>query len=205
MHFLCAGWQPVCTALIVAGCLLWASSAPVSAEPSGSGDKAGPDPDRTIVVAQSRSRKPRRTRASRKAQARAAATAIQKEQLDPVDAARYEAARNVCRAMLAGKPIEYTLAEPHERSPCVIAAPVRVTKVGSDAVRLKPGVLIDCRLAVALVEWVDRVVQPAAREVFGLPVKEIVSASGYVCRPKQPDRCKVERARLRQGHRYLRL
>ncbi len=86
--------------------------------------------------------------------------------------------------MLAGKPIEYTLAEPHERSPCVIAAPVRVTKVGSDAVRLKPGVLIDCRLAVALVEWVDRVVQPAAREVFGLPVKEIVSASGYVCRPR---------------------
>ena len=144
----------------------------------------------TIKLAQSRRRSNQRPHGSRRRARRGAqpnnAKRAPAAKLDPIDAARYEAGKDVCRAMLAGKPIRFTLAPPREVLPCAIAAPVRVTRVAG--VEIKPPVLNDCIVAVALLAWINDVVRPAARGTIETKINTIISASGYVCRTRNSAR-----------------
>jgi hypothetical protein len=50
-------------------------------------------------------------------------------------------------------------------------------------VALRPAAVLRCEMIPAVELWLERVVQPAARRSFGLPVVELKVASSYGCRP----------------------
>lgn len=83
---------------------------------------------------------------------------------------------------------ETVVAEPQEAISdargCRIADPLSVTAMGQDPVRLKPAALISAELVPLLLGWVDKVVQPAARNHFSVPVEGLVVSSSYVCRTR---------------------
>ncbi|MGE0629374.1 MAG: extensin family protein [Hyphomicrobiaceae bacterium] len=182
-------WARIAAATGLVALATWAGSGLSLAERTHvrQGSPSAAQPEATtpeaMAVAQSARRKTRHRR-GKPARRRASRTPPERVVLDPIEAARAEAGRSACRVLLAGKPIEVSEAPAYEFPPCVIAGPVRVLSIGSDKVQVKPAALVDCRVADALIDWIDKVVQPAAIEELGSPVKAISSASGFVCRPR---------------------
>jgi len=88
-----------------------------------------------------------------------------------------------CLRLLAPVAADIELAEPIKKGACGSRAPLELRGLGNDRkVTFRPAPTMNCRLAAGVSRWVDEVLQPAAREVLGSPVKQIVGASSYSCR-----------------------
>lgn len=93
-----------------------------------------------------------------------------------------EAALMQCLAMLAPIEAEVVPLAPHAYGGCGTPAPVLLRSLGAEQkVALDPPLLVNCHVVVALSQWLERKVQPAARATFGSPVARI-KASSYACR-----------------------
>lgn len=88
-----------------------------------------------------------------------------------------------CLSLMAPISAEVTLEEPIRKGPCGSPAPLLLRSIGGSAkVKLNPAPTMNCRLAARFSQWVETVLQPAAREVLGSRITRIVGASSYACR-----------------------
>lgn len=98
---------------------------------------------------------------------------------------RIMAARRLCIARLAALRAEVEPLAPIRAGACGAPAPVRLARLGDDpAVAIDPPATLDCAMVAALDEWLARIVQPAARRLFGAPVTQLRNTSSYVCRKR---------------------
>jgi len=70
--------------------------------------------------------------------------------------------------------------KPKREGGCGYENAVKITAIGS--VKLRRPALVRCEVAARLEWWMRERVQPTAVQVFGQPIKEINSYSGYSCR-----------------------
>ncbi len=91
-----------------------------------------------------------------------------------------------CVRLLAPIASEVELAQPVRHEQCGAPAPVLVKRIGSGAnkVEINPPAELNCAMVVSLHAWVEKTLQPAAREALGSPVARLRNASGYVCRAR---------------------
>lgn len=75
--------------------------------------------------------------------------------------------------------------DPAESDPsgCSIPYPITIKSLGTE-IGLKPQAEMNCATAEAAAKFAKDVISPAARNVFGQPLKSISHASAYVCRPR---------------------
>jgi hypothetical protein len=79
--------------------------------------------------------------------------------------------------------IEYEMLPPIRRGICGTPAPILVKSIGSDPkVTISPPATINCKLAVALNDWLKEKVQPEAKKIFNQPVVKLRNAASYACR-----------------------
>jgi hypothetical protein len=87
-----------------------------------------------------------------------------------------------CVRLLGPIAAEIEVSEPLKKGECGAPAPVLLRSVGgADKVEFRPAVPLNCRMVVALHHWVEKGLQPAARELLGSPVTRISSGT-YSCR-----------------------
>ncbi|MBM3543725.1 MAG: extensin family protein [Alphaproteobacteria bacterium] len=92
-------------------------------------------------------------------------------------------ARAECDKLLAEMAIEYEALPPIRRGICGTPAPIRVKAIGSNPqVAISPPAIMNCKLAVALNDWLREKVQPEARKIFNQPVVRLRNAASYACR-----------------------
>jgi hypothetical protein len=96
------------------------------------------------------------------------------------------AALRECVRLLAPIAADLEVSEPVKRDQCGAPAPVALRRIGSgaDKVEISPPAVLNCRMVVALHGWVEKTLQPAAREALGSPIARLRHASGYVCRKR---------------------
>jgi hypothetical protein len=96
------------------------------------------------------------------------------------------AALRECVRLLAPIAADVEVGEPVKRDQCGAPAPVTVRRIGSgsDKVEFNPPAVLNCRMVVALHGWVEKTLQPAAREALGSPIARLRHASGYSCRKR---------------------
>lgn len=88
-----------------------------------------------------------------------------------------------CRQLLGDAGVRFVLASPRGAGACRFEAPVRLQPGGSRRIALAPAAVeTSCPVAAALALWEWRVVQPAARRHFGVPVASIAHFGSYNCR-----------------------
>jgi hypothetical protein len=92
------------------------------------------------------------------------------------------AARARCVEALAPVVAEVRIADPVRAGQCGAPSPVLVQSIGRSPVALRPPVTMNCPLVVALHDWLERSVQPLAREVLGEEIASLDGLSGYQCR-----------------------
>lgn len=93
------------------------------------------------------------------------------------------AERERCVAVLKDVAAEFEPADPVRQGGCGSAAPYKLTRIGRDPqVQVSPPATVTCDMVAAMVEWMERDVQPAARRHFGTPVTRISNISDYSCR-----------------------
>jgi hypothetical protein len=73
-------------------------------------------------------------------------------------------------------------AAPIRQGTCGTPAPIKLQAIGRPVVTLQPAVVTNCAVADALGQWVERVLQPAAREIFKSDVVRLVGTGSFVCR-----------------------
>jgi hypothetical protein len=93
-----------------------------------------------------------------------------------------KAARTTCETLLKGTTAKFRILEPMKEGTCGTPAPISLQSAGDTSVAFHPALTINCEAAAALASWIDKEVQPAAKEAFGVPVKRLLSASSYSCR-----------------------
>lgn len=87
---------------------------------------------------------------------------------------------DLCRQVLVAPIVEARPAEPKPvRDGCGWTNAVRLSRAGSARFSLDP---VACELAAALGMWLAHEVQPAAREILGAPVTEVLHHGAYSCR-----------------------
>jgi hypothetical protein len=96
------------------------------------------------------------------------------------------AALGKCVEMLAPLGAEVEVVPPIKKDDCGAPAPVTLRRIGagSGKVVFDPPVLINCPMVASLGTWVEKILQPAAQESFGVPVTRLRNASGYQCRKR---------------------
>ncbi len=96
------------------------------------------------------------------------------------------AALRECVRLLAPIASDVELAQPTRHQQCGAPAPVLVKRIGSGANKLdiNPPAELNCPMVVSLHAWVEKTLQPAAREALGTTVARLRNASGYVCRAR---------------------
>ena len=87
-----------------------------------------------------------------------------------------------CETLLNGKTAKFQMLEPMKVGTCGTPAPISLQSAGETSVAFQPALTINCDAAAALLSWIDKEVQPAAKEAFGVPVQRLLSASSYACR-----------------------
>ncbi len=88
-----------------------------------------------------------------------------------------------CATVLKDIEAEVEEADPVRDGGCGSAAPVKLISIGKGVkVSISPPATMTCDLVVALVQWMDKDVQPAARRLLGKPVTKISNISDYSCR-----------------------
>jgi hypothetical protein len=99
------------------------------------------------------------------------------------------AALEECLALLAPLGANIDVSKPIRDGQCGSAAVVQLKRVGAATpVEISPPATLNCRMVVKLHEWVEKSLQPAARETFNAPVRRLVNASGYTCRNRYGSR-----------------
>jgi hypothetical protein len=68
-------------------------------------------------------------------------------------------------------------------SVCGALQPFTVSATANGAVQLQPAALLRCQMVPAIEDWTRRVVIPAARYYYGVPVVELKVAGSFSCRP----------------------
>jgi hypothetical protein len=68
-------------------------------------------------------------------------------------------------------------------SVCGALQPFTVSATANGSVQLQPAALLRCQMVPAIEDWTQRVVIPAARYYFGVPVIELKVAGSFSCRP----------------------
>jgi hypothetical protein len=91
-----------------------------------------------------------------------------------------------CVRLLSPISGEVEVAQPVKHKQCGAPAPVLLKRVGSGAnrVEINPPAELNCAMVVSLHTWVEKTLQPAAREALGAPIARLRNASGYVCRAR---------------------
>ena len=93
------------------------------------------------------------------------------------------AARARCVEILAPITAEVTVGPAVRAGACGTPDPVVVDSIGGNVrVAMRPPVTVNCRMVVALHAWLEKDVQPAARDLLGEEITEIRGATGYQCR-----------------------
>jgi hypothetical protein len=88
-----------------------------------------------------------------------------------------------CVRQLAPVIADVEILKPIKTDQCGTPAPIRLHSLGtSTKVEIVPPATINCHMASALHEWIEKSLQPAASEMLGSPVTQILAASSYSCR-----------------------
>jgi hypothetical protein len=84
---------------------------------------------------------------------------------------------------------------PAEADPagCSVPYPLSVKSLGKD-IGLQPHAEMNCATAEAAARFAKDFISPAAKQVFGQPLKSVTHASAYVCRPRNGSRKLSEHA-----------
>lgn len=99
----------------------------------------------------------------------------------PWTEAEVAAALKACLNAVAPLGADIETRPPVRENACGLPAPIAVKKLGS-GVELHPPPVVNCAVTAALHEWLTKVAQPAAREIFGSPIVRLTGAGGYACR-----------------------
>lgn len=88
-----------------------------------------------------------------------------------------------CQALLYNTNAVYTALPPIREGVCGAPAPIALKSLGAKpAVTFEPPITVTCELAAELSVWIDREVQPAARELLKGAVVRMPTMSSYSCR-----------------------
>jgi hypothetical protein len=92
-------------------------------------------------------------------------------------------ARARCVELLAPVIAEVIVAPAIRAGPCGTPAPIVVKSIGTSIrVAMNPPITVNCKMAAALHTWLERNVQPAARQFLGEEIAAVSGALGYQCR-----------------------
>lgn len=92
-------------------------------------------------------------------------------------------ALRACVERLGSVVAEIEVLAPIKAGRCGSAAPLRLTRLGAHpSVEISPAATLNCDMVLRLGQWIETVVQPAARRVLGSPVVRFRNASSYSCR-----------------------
>jgi len=89
-----------------------------------------------------------------------------------------------CAALLKGLDLVAEPAQPiRESEACGAPAPMQLISIGSSPkITFSPPATLTCDMIVALHKWLQREVQPLARQHLGAPVVEVATMSSFSCR-----------------------
>src|SRR5262245_15353365 len=95
-----------------------------------------------------------------------------------------EDGRARCAALLKGLDLVAEPTEPiREGAGCGAPAPMQLISIGSSPkIMLSPPATLTCDMIAALHKWLQRDVQPLARQHLGAPVVEVATMSSFSCR-----------------------
>lgn len=101
----------------------------------------------------------------------------------PWSGAEIDAAKEKCKELLAGDPLDYEPLPPIKEGLCGNPAPVLLRAAGADPkVAIDPPATLSCLLADVLGAWLRNIVQPEAKKLFDSSVVKIRNATSYACR-----------------------
>jgi hypothetical protein len=101
----------------------------------------------------------------------------------PWSEAEIGAAKEKCKELLTGDPLDYEVLPPIKEGLCGTPAPVLLRAVGTDPkVAIDPPATLSCPMADVLGEWLRDTVQPEAKKLFATTVVKIRNATSYACR-----------------------
>lgn len=93
------------------------------------------------------------------------------------------AAQMLCSTLIGGLVGDYRLLPPVRQGRCGDAQPVEVHSLGkSPAVIIDPPAILNCRMTATLAAWIDKTLQPIARDKLGQQVVRLHNATSYACR-----------------------
>lgn len=88
-----------------------------------------------------------------------------------------------CVQLLAPAASDVAMEQPMKHGQCGTPAPLALRSAGGkDKVEFTPAPTMNCRLAAAMGEWVDKVLQPTAQEALGSRIVRILGSGSYSCR-----------------------
>jgi hypothetical protein len=87
-----------------------------------------------------------------------------------------------CTTVLADRNVQFEHANPVRQGSCGTPAPIKLKAIGMPEVSLANPAIMNCAVAVAVGNWVERVLQPAATEILASPVVRLVGTGSYTCR-----------------------
>ncbi len=85
--------------------------------------------------------------------------------------------------VVAQSPFIRTRASLGGPSVCGAEQPFEMSAAENGRVRLQPVALLRCEMIPQVDQWVTKVVEPAARRYYGVPLQELTIAASYACRP----------------------
>jgi hypothetical protein len=91
-----------------------------------------------------------------------------------------------CIKLLAPIAADVEISQPVRHEACGTPAPVLLKRIGSGAhkVEVSPPAVLNCAMVAGLHAWVEKTLQPTAREALGTSIARLRNASGYVCRAR---------------------
>lgn len=93
-----------------------------------------------------------------------------------------------CSNLLRGQPIEFEALQPIREGSCGAPAPLKVEAfVREPALEIRPAAIMTCKMTAALNEWIEKVVQPRAKELLHANIIRISNVASYHCRHRYND------------------
>lgn len=95
-------------------------------------------------------------------------------------------ARERCLVSLSQIVVEIDPAPPMRAGQCGSASPVMLRSLGKGAERVtvRPAATLNCEMVQAIHDWLEKTVQPTAREILGEDIVRLESVAGYQCRTR---------------------
>jgi hypothetical protein len=96
------------------------------------------------------------------------------------------AALRECVKLLSPIAADVEVSAPLRHEDCGTPAPVLLHRIGSgnNAITVNPPATLNCAMVAHLHQWVERTLQPAARDMLASPITQLHQASGYSCRTR---------------------